>query len=453
MKSALARLAARQGAPVSYARNGGGSSVLSTPLRGGRSGMDAYVSTYRYSGTVHAIVETLVTSTAMTTWNLYKKPTDNRVRYTTGDQGSDQRTQVLQNAALQLWSNPNPFQTRYEFCEAFQQHLELCGEAWWVLGRDGTSFPTSMWCVNPAKMEPVPSEANFLAGYVYHGPNGELVPLELDDVIFIRIPDPGDPYRGMSPIASIMPNIEGMRHATEYQRNFFYNGAQPDGLIQVDHRLSDEEFDELSARWREGHLGIARAHRVAFLENNATWVPNAMTHRDMEFATLRTMSRDEIREAFGLHKSMIGNSDDVNRANAQTAQEVFGQWKILPRLNRIKEALNSRLLPMFGTSGQGIEFDYDNPLPDDREADNAELTAKTTAAAALVDAGFDPHDALEVVGLPDMDVQEKATQQPALPPGWVAAPPAQPDQQLNGELADILHGTWSSMNMNGHTRA
>jgi len=45
---------------------------------------------------------------------------------------------------------------------------------------------------------------------------------------------------------------------------------------------------------------------------------------------------------------------------------------------------------------------------------------------ALVNAGYDPHDVLETVGLPDMDVVEKATQAPALPPAWVPAPPAEP---------------------------
>jgi len=141
---------------------------------------------------------------------------------------------------------------------------------------------------------------------------------------------------------------------------------------------------------------------------------------------LRMANRDELREVCPMLQHNIGTVDDVNRANAQSAEEVFEGWQNIPRLERRKNTLNTKLLPMFGASGQGVEFDYDDPSPDNREEDNLELTAKATAAQILVSAGFDPSDVLEVVGLPDMDVVEKATQEPALPPAWVPAPPAAP---------------------------
>ena len=82
-------------------------------------------------------------------------------------------------------------------------------------------------------------------------------------------------------------------------------------------------------------------------------------------------------------------------------------------------------LPMFGTAGQGLEFDYITPVPANREQDNAELTAKAAAALVLVQAGYDRKAVLKTVGLPDMDVAEIAAagaqpQQPA-PDGEEAA--------------------------------
>ena len=331
----------------------------------------------------------------------------------------------MTHAALDLWLQPNPFQTTFEFIEASQQHLELTGECWWVVDRGNASFPMSLWLVRPDRMTPVPYPADYLLGYIYTSPDGTKIPLELDDVIFTKYPNPLDPYRGLSPVASVLVNVDGMRYANEYNRNFFLNNAQPGGVIQVDKRLSDSEWDELTERWRESHQGVSRAHRVAVLENGATWMQQSITAKDMDFANLISTQRDVLREAWGIHQSMLGNSEDVNRANAQTAED-FGSWKIIPRLNRLKNALNTKLLPMFGSTGMGVEFDYDNPLPDDREADLAELTAKSAAAQILVDAGYDPADVLEAVGLPEMGIAEKATQMPAMPPGWVAAPPAAP---------------------------
>lgn len=420
MKSGLRRLA-NQGPPVplsvsTYQRG------RSFDLGAGRASMETYLRTYGRNGTVFSIVSLLAQAAAAPGWHLYKKaPKDGRVRYTTGDQGSDQRVEVVQHAAISLWNAPNQFHSGFEFREGANQHEELTGETVWVLGREGTSFPTSMWYVRPDRMEPVPSPDDYLQGWVYTGPNGEQIPLQLDEVIVERLPDPMDPFRGAGPVASILPNIEQQRYAVEYQRNLFLNGADPGGVIQVDKRLTDEEWDEFVDRWRETHQGIARAGRIGMLENGATWQPSGSTNKDLEYGNLRLANRDELREAWRMHKSMLGTVEDVNRANAQTAEEVFVAWSEMPRLDRRKETLNTKLLPLFGSTGQGVEFDYEDPSPVNQEAADQELLTKSQAAQALIDAGFDPGDVLETVGLPDMDVAERATQAPAIPPGWVAA--------------------------------
>lgn len=410
-------------APVTYAPSGRFNlpSVFS-----GRGDNETYMRTMATAGTIFQIVSLLATATAGPQWRLYRKPTkDGRVRYTTGDRGTDQRVEVLQHQALNVWNRPNAFSTGSLFREAGQQHMELTGEQWWIVTRDSrATFPTGLWLVRPDRMEPIPSAEKYLAGYVYTGPSGEKVPLGVEDVILTKFPNPLDPYRGLGPVQSVLVDLDAMRYGAEWNRNFFMNSAQPGGIVTVPGNLSDEEFDQFTTRWRESHQGVSRAHRVAILEGGATWVPTQMTIKDMDFSNLREVSRDVLREAWGIHKSMLGNSEDVNKSNAQTAEEVFGRWKIIPRLDRIRDTLNNAFLPMFGSTGDGVEFDYINPLPDDREADNAELAAKSTAAAALVQAGFDPEMVCEVVGLPPMKMAE------------IAPPPAPPAQQPDPAEAD-----------------
>ena len=368
-------------------------------LGSGRQSRESQLRAYGRSGTVFSIVSLLQSAPAGGQWHLYKsQPQDARRRYASTDQGSDQRVEVINHAALSLWAKPNAFHTGFEFREGSNQHLELTGETFWVLNREGTSFPTSMWYVRPDRMEPVPDPDDFLLGWIYTAPNGEQIPLDCDEVILEKTPDPLDPFRGAGPVASIMPNIEQQEYATQYQRNLFYNGADPGGVIQIDKRLSEREWDEFVDRWRESHQGIARAGRIGVLENGASWTASTHTNKDLEYGNLRLANRDELREAWRMHKSMLGTADDVNRANAQTAQEVFDSWMTIPRLDRRKNTLNCKLLPMYGASGAGVEFDYDDPSPDNREEDNGELIAKSTAAQTLVNAGYDPADVLEVVG-------------------------------------------------------
>lgn len=414
MRSGLRRLRAQKTPiPIGDARRYNRGLVFN--LGAGKQDRETFLRQYGMSGTLYGIVSLLAEASATPVWRLYKKaPVDGRRRYATGDAGSDQRTEVVQHAAIRLWNCPNEFHSGFEFREATQQHQELTGETFWVIDNE-VGFPTAMWYVRPDRMEPIPDPDDYQVGWIYTSATGEQVPLRMDEVILEKRPDPLDPYRGAGPVASIMPNIQQQRYATEYQRNLFLNGADPGGVITVPNRLNEREFDELIDRWRESHRGVARAGHVGVLEDGMQWSPSSHTNRDLEYGELRLANRDELREAWRVHKSMMGTADDVNRANAQTAEEVFVSWQVIPRLNRRRDTLNSKFLPLFGTAGQGLEFDYDDPSPVNAENAAAELASKAAAAAALITAGFDRHDVLEVVGLPDMGTAE-------IPPAPVADP-------------------------------
>lgn len=440
MKSAVRRLTAKGSEPpVPVARSAyRGSNVFQ--MGTGTQSKEMQLRAYRMSGTVYAIVSLLASTASAPEWRLYKKqPKDGRRRYTTGDVGSDQRTEVVQHAALSLWKRPNSLMSGFEFREGAQQHFELTGETFWVMDRDA-GFPTSMWYVRPDRMEAVIDADGGLAGWMYSAFTGEQIPLTTDQVVLEKTPDPEDPFRGLSPIASIMPNVQQQHYATDYMRNLFLNGAQPDGIISFPDKVEDADYDEFVARWRESHMGVSNAGRVGILEFGATWLPGTQSNRDLEYGNLRLMNRDEIREAYRMHKALLGTVEDVNRANAQTAEEVFTSQLQVPRLERRKQTLDNKLLPMFGAGQEDVyEFDYDDPSPVNQEAANEELSTKANAAAALITAGFDPAAVLEAVGLPEMDVVEEATQAPALPPGWVPAPPAaQPPPDSAEELANRL---------------
>ena len=266
--------------------------------------------------------------------------------------------------AFKLWSNPNPFYSQHELVEVIQQHLELRGEGWIVVVRDERGVPVELWPVRPDKMTPIPSRDEFVSGYVYKNGN-ESIPLENDDVIFLRVPSPMDMYRGMGPVQSILYDLDADRYAAQWNRNFFTNGAEPGGIIEASEGLSDAELERLTTQWRSEHQGVNQAHRVAILEK-AKWVDRQYTHTDMAFIDGRKWSRDIFLGAFGISGSMIGVSESVNRANAEAGEVMFSRWTVVPRCDRIKMAINSRLQTMFGGSTQGV-ITYIDPTPEDRQ--------------------------------------------------------------------------------------
>lgn len=370
-------------------------------------------------GTVFAIVDRLANAVSQVEWTLYNK----------APSGLDEdRTPVQSHACIDLWNKPNPFMHRQEFVEVVQQHIELTGEGYPLVAKmPGLGLPLELWPARPDRMRPVPHPTKYMTGWFYVF-EGEKVPLELDEVIQLRRPNPKDPYRGISPVQPINADLDSTRYAAEWNRNFFVNGAEPGGLIMVEEELSDDRWRELQMRWNEQHRGVSRAHRVAILEGGATWQDRTVTQKDMQFVQLRQASRDTIMEAWAFGKPMLGITDDVNRANAEAGEVVFARWQLISRLERWKAALNCYLLPMYGTA-EHMEWDYENPVPEDREAENAALTARTNAAKTLTEAGWHPEDVLEVTGLPPMRFEKPEPPPPPIPPAPPAVEPAEPDEE------------------------
>ncbi|MFK0018201.1 phage portal protein [Streptomyces sp. NPDC090798] len=379
-------------------------------LFGSNRGTTAELGAMGSVSTLFAIVNRTAKAEAGVEWGLYRKAKSGK---------KEDRVQVTSHAALDLWDKPNAFYTQSVFVEAVAQHKQLTGEQWWVIGyNERSTIPLELWPVRPDRMTPVPDPETFLSGYMYTGPDGQQVALRKEDVIFIRTPHPEDPYRGIGPVQALLTDLDAVRYSAEWNRNFFLNSAEPGGIIEVPNGLSDAEFNELRDRWNEQHKGVANAHRVAILEHGQ-WKDRKFSQRDMQFAELRDVGREIIREAFGFPKPMLGSTDDVNRANGESGERMFARWLIVPDLEAMKDALNNQLLPLYGPTAAGLEFDYANPVPEDVDKDAIQLTSRSNAAAALVQAGFDPAGTLSAVGLPDI-----AFTPPAAPPAAAGPAPA-----------------------------
>jgi hypothetical protein len=104
-------------------------------------------------------------------------------------------------------------------------------------------------------------------------------------------------------------------------------------------------------------------------------------------------------EAFGIGKTMLGITEAVNRATSEAAEVIFAKWLIVSRLDRIKGALNTNYLPLFGPLGEGVEFDYRSPVPEDLDRAASERTSKIDGVVKLIE-HFEPAEVLEFLGLP-----------------------------------------------------
>ena len=309
------------------------------------------------SSWVFAVVDRIASEVATTEWLLYRMASN-----------GDRIGLGTPNPLTALWASPNPFMVRAEMLEILAQHFELVGEMWMVLLRNQrTGQPAEIWPVRPDHIRPVPSKQEYIAGYIYQM-GAERIPLEVADVIFVRRPNPVNPYRGLGVLQSVLMDVDAERYSAMWTANFFRNSAEPGGIIQVEESMDDSQFERFVQRWRVQHQGVANAHRVAVLEGGMEWVDRKMSQRDMQFEQLRRLNRDTILGAWGIPRSILGITEDVNRANAEAAEVTFSRRVILPRLRRIRDEINQNLVPLF-VPGGALEFDFVDPTPEDRQMD------------------------------------------------------------------------------------
>lgn len=394
LRSLLGGIVAQSAPPVPYIskwRN----NLISLGMPGGNRGRAEQMAQYGEIGTLHGVVSKLANMTSLVDWKLWQ----------TAKSGLEEdRTEVTRHAALMVWNRPNAFMPRQEFVEVGQQHQELAGEQWWVIVR-AFATPIEMWPVRPDRMTPVESNTEFIAGYIYTSPDGEKVPLRREDVIMIRTPAPLDIYRGLSAVAALESDLNADQTQSAWSASFYRNAAQPGGIIEVEDELRDEEFEQMATRWEQQHRGVNNAGRVAILERGK-FVPLSYTQKDMQMVESRGFTKQAILDAYGFPKFGLGDVDDVNRATASASLAMMAETLTVPRLERLKGALNHEFLPMFGPATAGLEFDYENPVPPDVETENATLTAKTSAFKTLLDSGVDADEAADACGLPRMKVEK-----------------------------------------------
>jgi HK97 family phage portal protein len=368
-----------------------------TGLQSGVSGGQLQaLSQFGAVGDLFGIVNRIAESVGLCDWDLNQQESNGDLTFI------DDASAPARHPATALWSHPNPFQTRFDYLQTSEQHVDLAGESYWVISQGGPTGPTKpqagmdagieLWTIRPDRITPIPDPDKFIAGYLYKN-GSQAVPLPVEAVVHIRVPNPNDPYGGLGPTQALMSDLDSAKYLSLWNRNFFMNSAEPGGIIQFDTPLSDVDFDRIVTRWREQHQGVANAHRVAILERGV-WVDRKYTQRDMQFAMLREQARDNILFAFGMHSAIMGVAKDVNRANAEAAEVGFSRWVLRPRLERIKLALNERVLPLIGDN---LRMDYVDPAPQDV------TTATNTAVALYIARIMTLNEARDQAGLPARD--------------------------------------------------
>ncbi len=285
--------------------------------------------------------------------------------------------EIFEHELLDLLDGANPFQTGYELRYLMASHLELAGNAYWLLDgvKNETDKPTGIYLLNPKYIEVIKAPLpEFIRGYKYRVDNNERT-LQPYEVLHLKYPDPNDPYEGIGTVQAIIDWVTADNFASEVNLNYFKNGARLGGLLKSANAITDAQMKVLRRSFEEMYKGAGNSYRVAVLPKGVEFEDPNQNPKDMDFANLQAVMRDKILSGFRVSKTILGTAEsETNRATAETADYIFAARTMKPKMEMIVQYLNEFLVPRYGDN---LYLDFESVVPDDKLVRIEEMKAAT----------------------------------------------------------------------------
>lgn len=282
--------------------------------------------------------------------------------YIVGATGAQETRPVTDHPFLKIFHRPNDFMSGSFLMRYTAMWLLLRGESYWMLVPDKKGDLSEIWPIPSDKIRPIPHPKKYIDGYLYKQGEQEQV-LSVDDILYIREPNPFNYHRGMSKLTAARNAILTDMSAIDWNRDTFQNEATLRTLITVPQETPRNLFlqlkDELETQLidRKKRYVISRGGDI-----NAKSI--GLSVKDMEYLQGREFSREEIDRIFGVPGGMWSKS--ANRANAENAAKIFAEMAVYPLLVQLSEEITSKLMPRYYPE-QGVQAQFEDIRPEDRE--------------------------------------------------------------------------------------
>ncbi len=378
-----ARVIARAAFPVSSAGTPGQMSPMAlfpsahgdAPVRGSANILDGYATL----PWLRAVTGRIAQSLAATDWQLYavRKPQQRAVKHALlqraspvvrrkalGDLlDSENADEITTHPLLDLLHEGNPHHTGVQLWRLTSASLDLVGEVYWLLQRNGVGVPAALWPIPPTWVlePPVPGRDSYRVNF-----KGRYADIPTSEMLCLNDPNPADPYgRGTGLAAALGDELATDEYAAKLVKTFFLEGARPDFLLwpkDGQMGLDPAEKVRFERDWLNRHQGYQRAYRPYMAGQELGVHEFSKDFRSMEMTELRRYERDTIIQTYGMPPEMLGVLESSNRATIEAAEYIFTRWVLQPRLELLRSILQERLVPEFDDR---LVLDYVSPVPSD----------------------------------------------------------------------------------------
>lgn len=333
---------------------------------------------------------------------------DGKVVDAVKDKNVGARDKAKAKQIYKLLSNPNNFQSKYEFWYQWLMWYELSGEAftlWWRKDQNSsTETPLEMYVLDSTliAVNITPTRyPTFRLSTPSYGFNKD------HEFKYFQVMHGKEmAWQGSAGFnkAILATELVGLDQDIDLYANFvMQNGAKPSGMFVTDQVIPDGKYKEIAARLKEAWNNMtgsktsdpSKPGQGMLLDQGMKYQKLEMlTLQDTDAAALKLMTMRRICGLFGVPPSMIGIHDGKFN-NSQTALDEFYKTTMYPTIVNIQQKLTQHLLE--GYSSLCVEFDTKDFLK------GAPLDQMNFATAGVSGGIMTPNEARNYMNLPSVE--------------------------------------------------
>ena len=256
-------------------------------------------------------------------------------------------------------TQPNPYQTSYEFWFRVVISLLSDGNAFIHTMRNDRGEVVALYCLHPQYVT------------ILDGPLGEnryevtdylgAVQGVYDRSQVLHVPAftvPGM-SRGLSPLDMAREAIGLGLTAEEFGSRFFEQGSTMAGVIEHPGSPRPDEAKLLRDMFRKTHAGVKNSHSVGVLTGGASFKPISLSPEQAQFLETRRFQKAEIALLYRVPAYLVDSSvSSTWGTGIEEQNKFFVDQTLMPWIVRIEQAVSTFLLP----GQQYIRFNVDARL-------------------------------------------------------------------------------------------
>lgn len=212
---------------------------------------------------------------------------------------------------------PNKIQSRFTFIKTLVTNVLLQGNGYARIIRDNTGNPIELRLLNPYEVVMFISEDRSYTYYT-HGKLKEPIPSE--DMIHV-LGFSYDGLRGVSVLSHAANATATATSADTQAKNFFNNGSNMSGIMQVNSALDDTQASEIKLGFRNALTSDGGG--IMVIGGDMEFMPISVSSADAQLLETRKFSVLEIARFFGVSPVKLFDTSSTTYSNIENSQLAF----------------------------------------------------------------------------------------------------------------------------------